>query len=38
MPGVLVLAAMAQAGAFLVLNSVDDPLNKNMFFSALSDA
>ena len=38
MPGVLVLEAMAQAGAFLVLNSVDDPLKKNMFFSALSDA
>ena len=38
MPGVLVLEAMAQAGAFLALNSVDDPLKKNMFFSALSDA
>jgi UDP-3-O-[3-hydroxymyristoyl] N-acetylglucosamine deacetylase/3-hydroxyacyl-[acyl-carrier-protein] dehydratase len=38
MPGVLVLEAMAQAGAFLVLNSVDDPMKKNMFFSALSDS
>jgi len=38
MPGVLVLEAMAQAGAFLVLNSVEDPMKKNMFFSALSDS
>ncbi|MFQ6614109.1 MAG: bifunctional UDP-3-O-[3-hydroxymyristoyl] N-acetylglucosamine deacetylase/3-hydroxyacyl-ACP dehydratase [Fidelibacterota bacterium] len=38
MPGVLILEAMAQAGAFLVLNSVDDPLTKNMFFSAVQDA
>ncbi|MBT3479381.1 MAG: bifunctional UDP-3-O-[3-hydroxymyristoyl] N-acetylglucosamine deacetylase/3-hydroxyacyl-ACP dehydratase [Candidatus Marinimicrobia bacterium] len=38
MPGVLVLEAMAQAGAFLVLNSIDDPMKKNMFFSALSEA
>ena len=38
MPGVLILEAMAQAGAFLVLNSVDNPMKKNMFFSALSDA
>jgi UDP-3-O-[3-hydroxymyristoyl] N-acetylglucosamine deacetylase/3-hydroxyacyl-[acyl-carrier-protein] dehydratase len=35
MPGVLILEAMAQAGAFLVLHSVDDPLKKNMFFSAI---
>ncbi len=35
MPGVLILEAMAQAGAFLVLNTVDDPLKKNMFFSAV---
>ncbi len=38
MPGVLILEAMAQAGAFLVLNSVDDPLTKNMYFSAVQDA
>ena len=38
MPGVLVLEAMAQAGAFLVLNSIDNPMTKNMFFSALSDS
>jgi beta-hydroxyacyl-ACP dehydratase FabZ len=38
MPGVLILEAMAQAGAFLVLNSVDDPLKKNMFFTGVSDS
>ncbi len=38
MPGVLILEAMAQAGAFLVLNSVEDPLTKNMLFSAVQDA
>lgn len=38
MPGVLILEAMAQAGAFLVLNSVKDPLTKNMFFSAIERA
>ncbi len=38
MPGVLVLESMAQAGAFLVLNNIDDPMKKNMFFSALSDS
>ena len=38
MPGVLVLEAMAQAGSFLVLNNLDDPMQKNMFFSALSDS
>lgn len=35
MPGVLILESMAQAGAFLVLNSVEDPLKKNMLFSAV---
>ncbi|MAV15349.1 MAG: bifunctional UDP-3-O-[3-hydroxymyristoyl] N-acetylglucosamine deacetylase/3-hydroxyacyl-ACP dehydratase [Flavobacteriaceae bacterium TMED121] len=38
MPGVLVLEAMCQAGCFLVLNSVENPMGKNMFFSSLSDA
>ena len=38
MPGVLVLEAMCQAGCFLVLNSVDNPIEKNMFFSSLSDS
>ncbi len=35
MPGVLILESMAQAGAFLVLNSVEDPMKKNMWFSAV---
>jgi beta-hydroxyacyl-ACP dehydratase FabZ len=38
MPGVLILESMAQAGAFLVLNSVENPLSKNMFFSAVEKA
>ena len=38
MPGVLVLEAMCQAGCFLVLNSVKNPMEKNMFFSSLSKA
>ncbi len=38
MPGVLILESMAQAGAFLVLNSVEDPLSKNMIFSAVEKA
>ncbi len=38
MPGVLVLEAMCQAGCFLVLNSVNNPMEKNMFFSSLSDS
>ena len=33
MPGVLTLESMSQAGAFLVLSYVEDPLKKNMFFS-----
>ena len=38
MPGVLIIEAMAQAGAFLVLNTVDDPLKKNLFFTGVSDS
>ena len=38
MPGVLVLEAMCQAGCFLVLSSVENPMEKNMFFSSLSDS
>ena len=38
MPAVLILESMAQAGAFLVLNTVPDPLQKNMFFSSISDS
>ena len=36
--GVLVLEAMCQAGCFLVLSSVENPMEKNMFFSSLSDS
>ena len=35
MPGVLSLEIMAQAGSFLMLSKVDDPLSTNMFFSAV---
>lgn len=35
MPGVLILEAMAQAGAFIVLHSVKDSLTKSMFFTAI---
>ena len=38
MPGVLIIEAMAQAGAFLVLNTVDDPLKKNLFCTGVSDS
>ena len=38
MPAVLILESMAQAGAFLVLNTVPDPLKKNMLFSSISDS
>jgi beta-hydroxyacyl-ACP dehydratase FabZ len=38
MPAVLILESMAQAGAFLVLNTVPDPLQKNMVFSSISDS
>ena len=35
MPGVLSLEIMAQAGSFLRLSQVEDPLSANMFFSAV---
>jgi len=38
MPAVLILESMAQAGAFLVLNTVPDPLQKNMLFTSISDS
>jgi 3-hydroxyacyl-[acyl-carrier-protein] dehydratase len=38
MPGVLSLEIMAQAGAFLMLSQVEDPLSKNMLFSAIEKA
>ena len=38
MPGVLSLESMAQAGAFLMLSQVEEPLTKNMFFSSVDGA
>ena len=38
MPGVLSLEIMAQAGSFLMLSQVADPLSKNMFFSTVEKA
>ncbi len=35
MPGVLSLEIMAQAGSFLMLSQVEDPLSTNMFFSSV---
>ena len=38
MPGVLILEAMAQAGGMLLLNSVDDPEKKLIFFMSIDKA
>ena len=38
MPGVLSLEVLCQAGSFLMLNQVDDPLGKNMFFTTVEKA
>jgi UDP-3-O-[3-hydroxymyristoyl] N-acetylglucosamine deacetylase / 3-hydroxyacyl-[acyl-carrier-protein] dehydratase len=38
MPAVLILEAMAQVGGLLLLNSVDDPSNKLMYFAAIDGA
>ncbi len=38
MPGVLILEAMAQAGGFLVLNSIKNPETKLMYFTAVDKA
>jgi UDP-3-O-[3-hydroxymyristoyl] N-acetylglucosamine deacetylase/3-hydroxyacyl-[acyl-carrier-protein] dehydratase len=35
MPGVLIVEAMAQAGGILLLNTVDDPENKLVYFMAI---
>ena len=32
LPGVLTIEMMAQAGSFLILSQVENPLSKNMFF------
>ena len=38
MPGVLSLEILCQAGSFLMLNQVDNPLEKNMFFTSVEKA
>ena len=38
MPAVLILEAMAQAGGLLLLNSIDDPHSKLMYFIAVDGA
>ena len=38
MPAVLILEAMAQVGGMLMLNSVDDPANKLMYFMGIDGA
>ena len=38
MPGVLSLEIMAQAGSFLMLSQIEDPLSMNMFFSTVEAA
>ena len=38
MPGVLSLEIMAQAGSFLMLSQVEDPMSTNMFFSSVEKA
>ncbi|HEY3875043.1 MAG TPA: 3-hydroxyacyl-ACP dehydratase FabZ, partial [Candidatus Kapabacteria bacterium] len=38
MPGVLLLEAMAQTGGMLLLNSVDNPDGKLIFFMAIDNA
>ena len=36
MPGVLILESMAQAGGFLVLNSIKNPEKKLMYFTGIN--
>ena len=38
MPAVFLLECIAQAGAFLLLNTLEDPLKKNAFISAIDGA
>mgnify|MGYP000567541125 CR=1 FL=1 len=38
MPGVLIIEAMAQAAAFLVLSRVEDPKSKVVFFAGITEA
>ncbi|MFH1851005.1 MAG: bifunctional UDP-3-O-[3-hydroxymyristoyl] N-acetylglucosamine deacetylase/3-hydroxyacyl-ACP dehydratase [Candidatus Neomarinimicrobiota bacterium] len=38
MPGVIIIEAMAQAGAFLILHSLDNPNKKNMYITGIEQA
>jgi len=38
LPGVMILEAMAQAGGFLILNSIPNPETKLMYFTAINNA
>jgi len=38
LPGVLTIEMMAQAGSFLILSQIENPLKKNMFFSSVENA
>ena len=38
MPGVLLIESMAQAGGFLVLNTIPNPESKLMYISAIESA
>jgi UDP-3-O-[3-hydroxymyristoyl] N-acetylglucosamine deacetylase/3-hydroxyacyl-[acyl-carrier-protein] dehydratase len=38
MPGVMILEAMAQAGGVLLLNAIDDPQSKVVYFMAIDNA
>ena len=38
MPGVLLLESMAQAGGFLVLNSIPNPETKLIYFSGINNS
>lgn len=37
MPGVLIIEALAQAGGLLLLNTIDDPTGKLVYFTGLDD-
>ena len=37
MPGVLIIEALAQAGGLLLLNTIDDPIGKLVYFTGLDD-
>ncbi|HJQ98523.1 MAG TPA: 3-hydroxyacyl-ACP dehydratase FabZ [Candidatus Polarisedimenticolaceae bacterium] len=38
MPGVLIIEAMAQAGAYLILDEIPDRANKLVYFTGIDDA